>query len=487
MASSEKTAAVLPGVMSEEEAKEFRRLHPNDQRSQQYLTQAEKDEFMAQMRSDPTWAGTPGSDIRDMLGNGRVEPSLQNQYTHPEQAYDMYKDYDINEYLVNTEPYDVRNYATNRNAMAWAGSPLDQAYDQQLAVNKTQQELKDAAYNARSNAMTYQGRMSGATDMAMRTQADPVRAYQTLQGQDSYQAYLDQMASAQQGAAYQQQQADMFGAQYRDPSTTAAMMAHRQATNESLAANLALARSGTGNAGASMARALTANAGAEQTAAAQAAQLQAQQEAALRQSWLQAQGAAQQSYAGLGQTSAQVANMGAQDYLAAQKLNADIAQQKRDAYLKGASMYGSAGQLGLEGSKAYMGGLNQYTANAEASRNYGLEMAKWNQQSKLAAQQAQYAEWVRQENVRQGFGTARYNTMTGAQAANAAATERAQMYNEQSRAKGTGVLVSTGASLTSAGIGALSGASNAAGKAAQNTSTGNTGYDPDNDYNDADY
>lgn len=432
----------------------------------------ESQEYLQYLQGNPTLldGATHKSPFSD-LGGGTVLPTIQNPMTDPSASYakyregnkagfnpDAYTGFSDNVYTLGmpTTTMAAQRYLNNGGDLAYAGQQrADEALDLQRGAMG---RLGTAGQNAVTQQGALAGLQQGMAGKAAGVRVGPVGAQQSLQGQSDYQGYLQQLAQGRSSADAMQAQASMFGEQYQRPDTTAAMMQHRQATDAALQSNLALARSSPG--AGSMARALVANAGATQSAAAQSAQLQAQQEAALRGAWMTAQGNAQQAYQGLSQQQGQMAGLGSQTYIAAQRANMDAATAEANRYLGAGQAYGAAantwqgaGSQELGAAQAYAQGAQNYYGAAAQERQTGVQLAQAQQQLYAQKEQRDYQEWLRQQGYRQQLASQRYSTMTGTAAANTASSERAQMYNAGSASKGTGVALSTAGSALGAGIG----------------------------------
>ena len=441
-----------------------------------------------------------GSGFRDMFGDGTKVPTLLDpNLMDPQVNYDIYKGEGVNGFDYATNNAGLANTYKSYEGARWGEQAGERAYNFDTELQVQRDKIANQAGNIKTagqqalNEQAYLAAMQG--DMAGRVagvQAQGVQRSQTLQGGEDYQGYLRQLAQSRGAADSMQGQADLFGQQYRNPDTTAAMMQMRQATDQNLQSNLALARSSQGAGG--LARAMTANAGAQQTAAAQSAQLQAQQEQALRSSWMGAQGNAQQAYQGLAGQQADVAAKAAQTYQAAQRTNEEAAQGLRQGYSAAGTMYGAAGQSwGAQGAaslgreKAYSEALQQGYGNTFAERAQALQQAQYEVQQKQALEQRQYDEWVRQENVRQNWSNQRTAFQASAMGSNALANERAADANRASDAKARGNAMSTAGTVVSMVSPAAGAVFKAAAPAAKNSannapsSNQTTQYDPNED------
>jgi hypothetical protein len=444
----------------------------NDPRFRATLSQEDQD-YYKYMRENPTLMDTKGASLTEAIGGGTVTTTPLNPFTDPSNAYDKYREgnklgWDPTGYTGYSDmPYNLGTPTTSTAAARYMNTGGDMAYDANQRALQAQQaqqaslgQLQSAGAQGAVQQGMYAGQQGAMAGKAAGVTAGPVTGQQTLTGQSDYQGYLQQIAQGRSSADAMQAQASMFGSQYQNPDTTAAMMQHRQATDAGLRSNLALARSGLGNQGAAMARAMTSNADVQQNAVAQSAQLQAQQEQSLRGAWMTAQGNANQAYQGLAQQQGQMSGLGSQTYIAAQRANQDAATAEANRYLGAGQGYGAAANTwGQQGSQemaraqAYQGALqNQYT-NAAADRGFGYGMATTQVGLQQQKEQRDYQEWVRQNNVRENMGAQRYATMTGREASNNAAQNAAGMANQQANARGTGTVLQIGSSVMTAGMG----------------------------------
>lgn len=390
----------------------------------------------AHMPNTAATAQAAPSTVEDNYGYARMlsanpadAPGASAAYFTPGKIYnDVYKG------------MDVGSFTQDQGSFALGGNSAENDYVSHAMGNAMGYQNAIAASNAKIgnsvDDLKYAGQQNLGNEKSYLTKADnqkldSVSLAQLNQGQPSYQDYLNAMKKGTASADAQQAMVGRLTNEYANPSTTAAQMQMRAATDQNLQSNLALAHSGN-NAGA-MARALTANAGAQQQAAAQAAQLQAQEMQSLRGNIGSIGASATGAYSNLANLGAQTAQQGAQSYQAAERANADRLAQNRSFYSGLGGQYGTLAGQQLAQQNNYVSGLQTQNNALTNQQSYFTQLAQANTGNKQALNAANNSEFVRQQNERYNMTIADANARQGG---NSQSATMQQAQNNADRARG---------------------------------------------------